>query len=1154
MQLVDVYIFNVTGSGIIVSGFDNFYLGTDDADELDGNGQNDVIIGAGDDDQIRGQGGRDVMQGGAGADTVLGQGGDDYLIYRLTENIASTGGNLGGPGADNYSDSPGDYYDGGGDTQGEEDKIIFLLSYGEYNLYGAEIASYQTALNDNNHAHGFYYAFSGFNLIVDDIESAEIILTNRGPTANADTSTTNEDTAFVTTADVRVNDTDPDNLDELTITGFDTSATIGVAALTLADGTYSYDPNSKFEYLAVGESTTDAFNYTITDLAGATSTTTVTITITGVNDAPIISVETLDSASETVVETNTTLTTAGTLTVSDIDLTDVVTASVISVSTSGKDNDSKTPTNSALLSMLSLAPTDPAAILDGTENTDSLAWNFNSSGEAFDYLADDENLVLTYTVKALDDNGASDTQTVTITVDGTNDAPIISVKTLDSASKTVVETNATLTTAGTLTVSGVDTTDVVTASVMSVSTSGKDNDLKTPTNSALLSMLSLTPTDPAAILDGTENTDSLTWNFNSSDEAFDYLADDENLVLTYTIKALDDNAASDTQTVTITVDGSNDRPIAKDVTASVGEDDTSVTEPFDASDVDSTDILSYAITSQPTDTDGHQYGSVVNNNNGTFTFMPNDQFQFLEADESRDVSFTYKAIDDSGVAATDTSVEKTATITVNGAYDAPIVINEQVLFESYDQSMWDTGDALIIDWREFYGTGWDESFSQTIVNSGSLTIVPKIVDPIFGETIYGGYSVTSPAVSIGGSTTGRFGISPYFELNSGSVDSNIPVDIDLTYDVQYESGDSISILTGYSVDNAAYFETTSPSITFGIDLVFEFTASGDLNIGSSTFGSSSSHALFPDIDIDIDEPDLPGTDFNLVEFSSDTGIGSDILDPTTLASWLEQDGEGGYIIGHPGFDTNLALSFPTINTTGALTGPNRLESTGSDDFAVLNIDLDEIASEVIPYFPPMHEEGSVGLDFDVDLPGFVNDLGWDDITVDLFSVNWDFELIDIDLISTLTAVQDFTLDIEELPLMVTLENGDIINGFEMGDSINFTLPDWDVDLLGDQDGMMDYSLAIDMDAMLNNWTTLDFSLDILARALKADIGYTSDIVGDDSYSLFGGDNDGFLVAETFELLNVSPLAELFGAEDPAVSGFDLEGFNTPTYDDGFWIA
>ena len=68
-----------------------------------------------------------------------------------------------------------------------------------------------------------------------------------------------------------------------------------------------------------------------------------------------------------------------------------------------------------------------------------------SGSEAFNYLDDGESLTLTYTVRATDDSTAYDDQTVTITITGTNDAPVISVGARDSAAKTIAETNAGLT-------------------------------------------------------------------------------------------------------------------------------------------------------------------------------------------------------------------------------------------------------------------------------------------------------------------------------------------------------------------------------------------------------------------------------------------------------------------------------------------------------------------------------------------------------------------------------------------------------------------------------------------------------------------------------------------------------------------------------------
>ncbi|MBG1241160.1 beta strand repeat-containing protein [Nostoc sp. NZL] len=124
-----------------------------------------------------------------------------------------------------------------------------------------------------------------------DIGSYEF---NNAPTATNDSVTANEDTAV--NGNVLTNDTDPDAGDILTV-----AAVKGVAAdvgkqitlasgalLTLnADGTYNYNPNGKFESLAVGATASDSFDYTISDGNGGTDTASVTVTINGVNDAPV---------------------------------------------------------------------------------------------------------------------------------------------------------------------------------------------------------------------------------------------------------------------------------------------------------------------------------------------------------------------------------------------------------------------------------------------------------------------------------------------------------------------------------------------------------------------------------------------------------------------------------------------------------------------------------------------------------------------------------------------------------------------------------------------------------------------------------------------------------------------------------------------------
>ncbi|MDF1754813.1 MAG: autotransporter-associated beta strand repeat-containing protein [Verrucomicrobiales bacterium] len=89
---------------------------------------------------------------------------------------------------------------------------------------------------------------------------------------------------LVNDQDPDVNGTAPDN--SITVSSFDAVSTGGGTVSVNSDGSFTYDPNGAFDYLAVGETATDTFTYTIIDDSGATDTATVTITIRGVNDAP----------------------------------------------------------------------------------------------------------------------------------------------------------------------------------------------------------------------------------------------------------------------------------------------------------------------------------------------------------------------------------------------------------------------------------------------------------------------------------------------------------------------------------------------------------------------------------------------------------------------------------------------------------------------------------------------------------------------------------------------------------------------------------------------------------------------------------------------------------------------------------------------------
>ncbi len=147
-----------------------------------------------------------------------------------------------------------------------------------------------------------------------------------------------------------------------------------------------------------------------------------------------------------------------------------------------------------------------------TINADgTYTYTVDNNNAAVQALASSSNTlqdVFTYTMQ--DAGGLVSTTQITITIEGRNDNPIITIESGDSAAEAINETNGTLTTSGTLTVTDVDTTNTVIAVVSSVVASGTTSGLQS-NNAALLAMFNST----SNVLDNTEVTDKLTWAFNS---------------------------------------------------------------------------------------------------------------------------------------------------------------------------------------------------------------------------------------------------------------------------------------------------------------------------------------------------------------------------------------------------------------------------------------------------------------------------------------------------------------------------------------------------------------------------------------------------------------------------------------------------------------
>src|SRR5262249_21978404 len=173
--------------------------------------------------------------------------------------------------------------------------------------------------------------------------------------------------------------------------------------------------DNNFDFLAAGETLPITYNVTVTDNNGAGLTQLVTIIVTGSNDAPVLAADA--SGPHTTTQA---VNTSGTLIFTDVDLNDHHTVST-SVTSAAWSGGATLP--SGLAAVLAGALSTTTADSTGS-GSGSIAFSFGAA-DALDFLAAGQTLTITYNVTVTDNNGVSSTQPVTITVTGTNDAPVI---------------------------------------------------------------------------------------------------------------------------------------------------------------------------------------------------------------------------------------------------------------------------------------------------------------------------------------------------------------------------------------------------------------------------------------------------------------------------------------------------------------------------------------------------------------------------------------------------------------------------------------------------------------------------------------------------------------------------------------------------------
>ena len=619
---------------------------------------------------------------------------------------------------------------------------------------------------------------------------------NDTPTAVADAISVNEGATDGTLhAYLLSNDTDIDAPDTIDITSVDDSGLTGALVFDAGADTLSYTA-SGFESLAVGETATDIFTYTISDGNGGTDTETATITIIGQNDSPTAVADTI-SVNEGA--TDVTLHADLLSNDSDIDTSDVI--DILSVDDSGLTG---------------------ALVFDAGADT----LTYTASG--FESLAVGETATDTFTYIISDGNGGTDTQTVTLTVTGLNDTP---AAVADAISINEGATDGTLHTTLLSNDTDVDTSDVL--------------DITLIDNTGLTGALTF---DAGA--------DTLTYTASG----FESLAVGQIATETFSYSITDGNGGTDTQTVTLTIVGQNDGPVALDDVATTNEDSTTSGNVLADNgsgadyDIDTSDTLS--VQTDGTAQDGSNGGTFVFDANGDFVFDPGSDFQDLDDGETRTTSVTYTLEDNNG--GTDTG---TLTVTVSGLNDAPVATND-----SNQGELDEGGNTIIINESDLMSNDNDPE-------NDTLNIVNMSIDPSEGTITDNGdgtwtYTSTADSLSYSGQPT----ITYTIEDDGALQDTG-------TFNVRV-----FNIVTGTSGDDVlTSADINTPHKFIGLDGNDDITGSNQRDIFIVANGNNTMAGADGDDDF-IFEGALTGENSLDGGAGTDRILGGDSDDSFTLAS------------------------------------------------------------------------------------------------------------------------------------------------------------------------------------------------------------------------------------------------------------------------------
>ncbi|PIE53998.1 MAG: hypothetical protein CSA35_08465 [Dethiosulfovibrio peptidovorans] len=569
------------------------------------------------------------------------------------------------------------------------------------------------------------------------------------------------------------------------------------------------------------------------------------------------------------------------------------------------------------------------------------AWEYilNNENSATQALKEGETRTETFTAVVTDSAGATDTQEVTITVHGTNDAPQVTSG-VDAREGNVREDGTQVAT-GTLTSSDVD---VDTSAANHGSTWSLD------TTSGTYGDITIDP-----------DTGQWTYTLDNDSSAVQGLRTGETRTETFTATITDDKGAIATETITVRVAGRDDAPVVRPDTDAVTEDvklstTGNVITGSDASSAD-TDVDAGATlavsgialgtvpsTAQnvPGGTNSGS-GTVVNGTYGTLSIGADGSYSYTLNNASDAVQniakgevpqeiFTYTVTDDDGIARS-----TTLTIDVSGRNDQPEIT---VSTGDTDSAAHDeTSDEISLSGTLSVS---DADISDTVsinienVSTNASAILDGegypggLTEGQFNDMLQSMLTFASSQVIDGSSTEGAHAIE--WEFNTTTGGSTVPFDfvpagedLVITYTVKAtdSSGQGDTVSNGNEVDNDIHTITITIHGTNDQGVLAEAIVTSDFEDIAQT--GNVFDAATPD-------PDA-GEELAVTKYTID-GMGGEFTPhDSTPVSVTNSDGntigtllfkaDGSYIFTPTG---NYSGPVPEVTYT-ATSGPNELGSS-----------------------------------------------------------------------------------------------------------------------------------------------------------------------------------------------------------------------------------